>query len=432
MVNIFLQKDTKKCHPERSEGSHEILQSLRSFRMTSVNFVPSCLLVKKMFLAIAILSLLTSPALAQEPPARHPSAQVEQDRKEAEAKKAELEKQAKEMSSELDDTKNTLVEIAARIKKNETRLNELDKRMESNRKEQDDIQKRLKKDKNSIGNLVLALERLDRTPPEAILARPGAPLETAQSAMLLQSILPDIYGRAEALKKDLTRLDEILNDMEKDKAEVRSTAAELLQRQEEIGGLLKKRKGLYAKTRTDIKEQEVALREISTRADNLKDLVDRIEEREQEARTGSGSGESSRAGFARPTPIPKSGSAQLPISGMIRTGYKQTDDIGAESQGLTIEGRSGALVVSPMGGVVRYAGYFKNYGQIIIVEHQKDYHSLIAGLSRIDTVVGQSVAAGEPVGTLAKSSSEGGKPTLYYELRLNGEPVNPARKFAGL
>jgi murein hydrolase activator len=85
-----------------------------------------------------------------------------------------------------------------------------------------------------------------------------------------------------------------------------------------------------------------------------------------------------------------------------------------------------------MGGVVRYAGYFKNYGQIIIVEHQKDYHSLIAGLARIDTVVGQSVAAGEPVGVLAKSSSDGGKPTLYYELRLNGEPVNPARKFAGL
>jgi septal ring factor EnvC (AmiA/AmiB activator) len=117
---------------------------------------------------------------------------------------------------------------------------------------------------------------------------------------------------------------------------------------------------------------------------------------------------------------------------MIRVGYKQTDDIGAESQGLTIEGRPSALVVAPMGGVVRYAGYFKNYGKIIIVEHQKDYHSLIAGLSKIDTVVGQSVSAGEPIGTLPKTSADGGKPSLYYELRLSGEPVNPARKFAGL
>jgi len=391
------------------------------------------------FVILIAAMTLSAPAFAQDEPvipAQHPAAQLEQEKKETEAKKAELEKQAKDLSKELDTTQDTLVDIAAKIKKNETRLNELDKRMESNRKEQDEIQKRLKKDKNSIGNLVLALERLDRTPPEAILARPGAPLETAQSAMLLQSILPNIYGRAEALKKDLSRLDDILKEMEEDKAEVKSTAEDLAKRQEEISGLLKKRKGLFLKTQTGVKEQEVALREISARADNLKDLVSRIEQREEEARTmdvaSRQAGEPARASMARPTPIPKPGASQLPISGMIRTGYKQIDDIGAESQGLTIEGRSGSLVVSPMGGVVRYAGYFKNYGQIIIVEHQKDYHSLIAGLARIDTVVGQSVAAGEPVGTLAKSTSDGGKPTLYYELRLNGEPVNPARKFAGL
>jgi septal ring factor EnvC (AmiA/AmiB activator) len=386
--------------------------------------------------------LIATPAFAQESPvpARHPSVQIEQDKKDAETKKAALEKQAKSIQGEMDDTQTALVDIAAKIKKNEARLSELEKKMASNRTEQDGIEGRLKKDRGSIGTLVLALERLDRTPPEAILARPGAPLETAQSAMLLQSILPNIYGRAEALKKDLKRLDELLTQLDKDKASVKETAGELAKRQDEIAGLLKKRKGLYAQTQTDIREQESALREISARAANLKDLVSKIEEHQEEVRTKAPASsaqsdepaQATRVAAARPTPIPRSGSAQLPVSGMIRTGYKQTDDIGAESQGLTIEGRSGALVVSPMGGVVRYAGYFKNYGQIIIVEHQKDYHSLIAGLARIDTVVGQSVAAGEPIGILAKSSPDGGRPTLYYELRLNGEPVNPSRKFAGL
>lgn len=391
-----------------------------------------------------IVLLFAVPASAQEMPVRHPSMQVEQDRKDAENKKAQLEQEAKSIGKEMESTQDSLVEIAAKIKKNESKLSELEKKMGENRKEQDAIEARLKKDKGSIGELVLALERLERTPPEAILARPGAPLETAQSAMLLQSILPNIYGRAESLKKDLARLDELLKQLDKDKAAVKTTADELAVRQDEISGLLKKRKGLYAQTQSGIKEQETALREISARAQNLKDLVSRIEEREAEARTQAQAKmaaavqadepekAASFARAARPTPIPKAGSAQLPVSGMIRTGYKQTDDIGAESQGLTIEGRPGALVVAPMGGVVRYAGYFKNYGEIIIVEHQKDYHSLIAGLARIDTVVGQSVAAGEPVGVLAKSSSDGGKPTLYYELRLNGEPVNPARKFAGL
>lgn len=390
--------------------------------------------------------LFIGPASAQEAPvpAHHPSAQIERDKEGAEAKKAELEKQAQTISSEMERTQKTLVDIAARIKKNEASLSELERRMAKSREEQDEIEARLRKDKGSIGTLVLALERLDRTPPEAILARPGAPLETAQSAMLLQSILPGIYGRAESLKKDLSRLDHLLTQMEKDKVSIRDTAKELETRQVEIAGLLKKRKGLYEQTRSGIREQETALREISARAENLKDLVTRIERREQEARTREAAAstanrtlspdepETVRSAAARPTPIPRAGAAQLPVSGLIRTGYKQLDDIGAESQGLTIESRPNALVVAPMGGVVRYAGVFKNYGQIIIVEHQKEYHSLIAGLARIDTVVGQSVAAGEPVGALARSSSGGGSPTLYYELRLKGEPVNPARKFSGL
>lgn len=390
--------------------------------------------MKRLFFLVSLLFAL--PAHAQETtPARHPSAQIEQERKDTEAKKAELEEQSKKLGEDMKSTQKQLVGIAADVKKNEARLNELEKRMGDNRIEQDEIQARLKKDKNSIGNLVLALERLDRTPPEAILARPGAPLETAQSAMLLQSILPNIYGRAESLKKDLTRLDALLKELEEDQAEVKSTALALAAKQDEIGALLKRRKSLYSQTQTDIREQESTLREISARAKNLRDLVARIEQQEEEFRTQAlarerEGGETVRASALRATPIPKPGEAQLPVSGLIRVGYKQTDDIGAESQGLTIEGRPGALVVSPMGGVVRYAGYFKNYGQIIIVEHQKDYHSLIAGLARIDTVVGQSVAAGEPVGTLAKSGGE--RPTLYYELRLDGEPVNPAKKFAGL
>lgn len=384
-----------------------------------------------------IILLLAVPAFAQDEtarPAHHPSKQIERDKAATEAKKVELEKQSKAIEGELKDTQKQLVGIAKDIKGNEERLTKLDKRIVANRREQGEIEARLKKDKHSIGNLVLALERLDRTPPEAIMARPGAPLETAQGAMLLQRILPDIYGRAENLRKDLARLDTLLKDLQKDQEDIKTTAATLAAKQKDVAGLLQKRKGLYAQTRSDLDAQNAALREISARAQNLQDLVSRIEQREKEAEKAriAAIDEPVRASRPRPTPLPKDGSAQLPVSGMIRVGYKQTDDIGAESQGLTIEGRSGALVVAPMGGVVRYAGYFKNYGEIIIVEHQKDYHSLIAGLARIDTVVGQSVAAGEPIGALSKTSSGGGNPTLYYELRLKGAPVNPARKFAGL
>lgn len=402
------------------------------------------------FVALLLaMTIMAFPAFAQVP-AQHPSKQIEAERAQAEKRKAELEKTAKEQNKEMERTKDDLVSIAKEIKKNEARLFGLEKRMSEHRTEQSEIEKRLKKDRHSIGNLVLALERLDRTPPEAIIARPGAPLETAQSAMLLQGILPDIYKRAESLKKDVARLDQILTELAQDEAKVRKEAAELSGRQDEVAVLLKKRQALYAETRGGIQQEDKALREISARAASLKELVARLDERrrEQEEAERTRAAQAAKApvfdaeeqsvariSAARPvrmTPIPKPGASQLPVSGRILVSYKQLDDIGAESQGLTLEGRPAALVVAPMGGVVRYTGTFKSYGRIIIVEHQKDYHSLIAGLDRVDTVVGQSVAAGEPVGTLAKKSAEGGNPTLYYELRLKGEPVNPARKFAGL
>lgn len=398
------------------------------------------------------LLMLISPAHAQ--PAQHPSKQIEMDREAAEARKKALEAKAADIDKKMARTKDDLVSVAKDIKKNEAKLLTLEDSMAEKRTEQKEIEARLKKDKHSIGNLVLALERLDRTPPEAVLARPGAPLETAQSAMMLQSILPDIYTRAERLKKDVAKLQDILQSLQKDEAQAREESAALTKRREQVAVLLKEREALYKETQGGIRQEEGALREISTRAQNLRDLVTKLEERrkaqEEEERTRLAAAERAASAVEsrnnletqadiprpraamRPTPIPRAGAAQLPISGHIRVSYKQTDEIGAESQGLTIEGRGGALVVSPMGGVVRYAGTFKNYGRIIIVEHQKDYHSLIAGLARIDTVVGQSVAAGEPVGTLPKSSDDGGNPTLYYELRLHGEPVNPARTFKGL
>jgi murein hydrolase activator len=393
-------------------------------------------------LLLFLLVILISPVYAQEAPpipSQHPSIELEQQRKEREAKKAELEVKAKKTESDLKDTQAELVAIAKKIKKNEADLIALDKRISQNRKEKEEIEARLKKDKASIGDLVLALERLERTPPEAVLARPGAPLETAQSAMLLQSILPNIYGRAESLRKDLSRLEIVLKQLAEDQSKVKATGEDLAKRQEEMAGLLTKRKELYAETQSGIKTQDRELREIAAKAESLKELVAKIEERERQAREEertraalpSDDEAALRPAVARSTPLPKPGASQLPITGIIRVGFGQTDDIGAQSHGLNIEGRSGSLVVAPMGGVVRYAGSFKNYGRIIIVEHQKDYHSLIAGLARIDTVVGQSVSAGEPVGILGKSSG-GDNPRLYYELRYQGQPVNPSRKFAGL
>ena len=359
---------------------------------------------------------------------------IEEKLKDREKREKALRAELKNIKSDLAKKKKSMVSVASDIKNNEGKLIKLEARIDKKRQEQLEIEERLNKDQGAISDLVLALERVRRVPPEALVAKPGAPLETAQSAMLLQSVLPQVYGRAEGLRQDLDALKFIIEEMKKDRAEVLSVSKKLEKNHSRLAGLLKERESLYSKTATDVKKQQAELKKISQQASSLRDLVKRIEkkQREEDARNKKQKKSGNTINAAYRTPIPKAGETQLPISGLIRIGYGKQDDIGAVSKGLKIESRAKALVVAPMGGVVDYAGSFKGYGQIIILKHQKGYHSLIAGLGKIDTVVGRAVSAGEPIGKMGQNASDNEGPILYYELRYKGQPVNPSKKISGL
>lgn len=125
----------------------------------------------------------------------------------------------------------------------------------------------------------------------------------------------------------------------------------------------------------------------------------------------------------------KGGALSMPAAATLSAGWgSPLPDTGESSKGLLLETRGGAQVVATFDGQVVYAGPFRRYGLILILEHSGRYHSLLAGLGRIDVVVGQWVVAGEPVGLM--TSPTDGKPALYFELRHNGQPIDPTPWFA--
>jgi len=124
------------------------------------------------------------------------------------------------------------------------------------------------------------------------------------------------------------------------------------------------------------------------------------------------------------------GGLRLPAAGQVVLTYGAIDRFGTTSRGLHIASEPGTPVVAPLAGTIKFAGRFRNYGQILIVEHSNGYHSLIAGLGRIDTAVGRLVSAGEPIGVVADPAD--GVPDLYFELRRNGQPINPRRGIPAL
>lgn len=390
--------------------------------------------MKALFLCL-IITLSFTPAMAQAPiPSAHPVQEVEKKLKGTKAEKEKLQTELKNIKKSLSEKREELVSIASKIKKNEQNLTRLENDISKQEAEQKKIEDKLIDDKKSISDLLLALQRIRRIPPEAVLARPESPLKTAQSSMLLESILPRIHKRADNLKKDLEKLEILIGNLKQDKEKALKLSEKLKEDEKSLSTLLKKREKIYANTEKNIKQQQAELTKISLQARNLKDLVKKIEEKkrlEKEQQKRIQKEKNTKTTFKN-TPIPRAGRAQLPATGIIKVSYGKTDEIGAVSQGLKIKTRPSALIVAPMGGIVDYAGKFKGYGQIIILKHQKGYHSLIAGLDKIDTVVGRSVTTGEPVGRMSNATDDEDAQLLYYELRHKGHPVNPSKKIPGL
>ncbi len=180
--------------------------------------------------------------------------------------------------------------------------------------------------------------------------------------------------------------------------------------------------------------RERAERELAAQQDEERRAREAEEKAEREAEAARREAEEP----PRPTPVniakpsnvrsfpgsPRSAALVMPARGKLVVGYGERE-AGADetSKGVTIEARASSQVVAPYDGKIVYAGHFRGYGQILIIEHGGRYHSLLAGLDQIDGVVGQWVLAGEPVGVM--SGTPGGKPRLYMELRRTGQPINP-------
>lgn len=375
-----------------------------------------------------IFSLSITPALASAPvPVKKQSIEeLNADLKIQQEHKKELEQKARVIEGEISDIRDDLVKTAGLVQKSEDTLGKLEKNIKSLENEKAELHEEFEKDRKQISHLVLALQRIARVPPQALIMRPGAPLETAQSALLMSDIIPALQKQSNALKENMARLDVVSDELETKKIEAVKTNDGLQKEQNKLTSLVSKKEDLYKETNMDLKAQQQTIERISLQAKNLSDLMIKLQQNQEEERTRN---MKAQRVFKPDTTLPGLGKTQLPVPGAITVAYNEPDAFGAPSEGITIEGRSGALVVAPMGGIVRFAGQFKNYGNMIIIEHKNNYHSLIAGFEKIDTLVGQKISGGEPVGTLQKSLANK-KPRLYYELRFDGKPVDPAQKFS--
>jgi septal ring factor EnvC (AmiA/AmiB activator) len=342
-----------------------------------------------------------------------------------------LKQRVDKVEAELTDIKSRLTKLGRGMRDNEDKLKSTQERIVTLEKQKDNLTKSLEAERISIVKLILMLGRIRKTPPEAMIARSDTPYHIAQSALLMENIIPSVRQDARRLMNNLKVLEKLAIDLKDERDVMEDNIVKWEKKREELMVLVKNKERVYAKIDKDLKARELSINAISLKAKSLEDLISKIQVEEKLEIERQKQAKIFRRKPSYAAPDSNDTAIQLPISGIIRTAFHDKDEYGAKSNGIMIEGRTGGLVTAPMSGKIQFIGSFKRFSNIVIIEHSDGYHSLIAGLGEINAFIGDIVKSGEPIGLLPDSALIP-RPKLYYELRKNGSPINPSVKFADL
>ena len=108
------------------------------------------------------------------------------------------------------------------------------------------------------------------------------------------------------------------------------------------------------------------------------------------------------------------GNVQSPISGFEK-----------EHSGIDFPAALGTPVLAAADGTVSDAGFDTAYGNYVIVDHEEGFSTMYAHMDEILTEIGAEVSRGDEIGTVGSTGRSTG-PHLHFELRIDGEPVDPA------
>lgn len=382
------------------------------------------------FLLLALAAAQTAearPAAQTAAPAAPSAAQVkelERQAAESRARAAVLGAKTAKIAKDLEAQRQALTAAAAEVRAGEDALSRLEEEQASLSDTVEQQTGVLGAAREKLSRLTAGLVRLSRIPAGGLLVAFDTPIDAARAEVLLQSALTATRDGAKQTEQELARLDDASRQLDEKRREGERAAGLLKARQANLTGLVDKRQSLYQQTESDRQAEEEKAQKIADEAKDLRDLVARIEaqqkaEQEAEARRKS----RLKKQPSPPTPGHFTAAAGLPVTGEVKIRFGQNDGLGTTSHGITVIARPGATVTAPSAGIVRFAGPFRSYREILILEHPGGYLSLIAGMSRINAPLGASIGVGEPIGTM--DDRAGVRPELYFELRRNGQFVDP-------
>jgi septal ring factor EnvC (AmiA/AmiB activator) len=343
-----------------------------------------------------------------------------------------------------------LIDIAAQVRGVETRISDAEARLRPLDLHEQQIRTSLDSRRSEIVEVLAALQRAGRRSPPALLIRPEDALQSLRTAMLLGSVVPGLRARAAILAGDLNELVTIRKTIATERDRLAADRDKLRNDQSRLAALIDERQRQQSAIEKDMEAEGARAIALSRQVDSLQGLITRMEQDLKTAARaatsaslqgapGGVSGKPDLTGLKNParlTPAIAFASAKglfaMPVNGIKIREFGGSDGSGGVEKGISLATRPAAQVTTPCDGWVVYAGPFRSYGQLLILNAGGGYHVLIAGMERISVNIGQFVLTGEPVATMGTRSqvasilaTNASQPVLYIEFRKDGTPIDP-------
>jgi septal ring factor EnvC (AmiA/AmiB activator) len=328
-------------------------------------------------------------------------------------------------------TEQAAAGVAARIQQAEAQIAMQEANVRLIARQREVLRARLAERQQPLMQLTAALQRLSRRPPALSLLQPGSVHDAMHLRAVLETMLPEVNRRTAALRAEIDRSKALQRSAVLAANSLRASRSELAQRRQSLIAL-ETRQRIASRTASGLADREaersLAMAEKARDLDALALELGRAGElRQALARLPGPVMRPARPADARvmatEAPAPTITGPQgyvLPVAGRLVSGFGVSAPGVPVTRGVAVAPRAGAQAVAPAAGRVAFAGPYRGYGQIVIIEHAGGWTSLVTGLSRLDARVGDTLVTGAPLGIAGA-----GAPIVTLELRRDGEPVNP-------
>ena len=361
---------------------------------------------------------------------------------------------------------NGLIDSGKKVQASEAKLSETEAKLAELTDQVNLIKNSITERKETIVKMLSAMQRIGRTPPPALVTRRDDALAVVRSAMLLADVFPELKYQADNLSRELEGMVTLENGIREQRDAEKSERDRLAAEQARVDRLLEEKRRAMAQGEAELAQIKQAVADQAQTVTDLSELIHRLDAqiakvevaqydaeiaaekalraREQQQALATPANESvveikptTKVAFASPDRLKPAmpfeaakGSLRLPAQGRRVKRFGDADASGGTVKGISLQTRPEARITAPADGWVVYAGEFRSYGQLLIINAGGGYHVLLAGMSRIDVSLGQFVLAGEPIAVMGNSAApsqgdDSSRPVLYVEFRKDGRPIDP-------